>query len=120
MVPYIFVFCYSHVVDYHITGNFRIVNFTKILFLKKIFENDTCVLKNPIHSMLSHTSSNDTKIDTFWLYSVVCGHHIDYIFKNVWSSMVGKELECMSETWMSMTCTVGVCQDMNRNYWTAA
>ena len=45
--------------------------------------------------MLPRAASMDTDIDTFRLDSVVRGHHV---FKDIWSSMLGEELECIRET----------------------
>ena len=44
--------------------------------------------------MLPRTASMDTKNDTFRLDSVVRGHHV---YKNIWSSMLGEELQCIRE-----------------------
>ena len=41
--------------------------------------------------MLPRAASMDTEIDTFQLDSVVRGYHI---YENIWSGMLGKELEC--------------------------
>ena len=44
--------------------------------------------------MLSHAASMDTEVDTFRLDSVVHGYHI---YKNIWSNMLGKELQYIHE-----------------------
>ena len=44
--------------------------------------------------MLLCGASMDTEMDTFRLDSVVRGHHV---YKNIWSSMLGEELQCICE-----------------------
>ena len=44
--------------------------------------------------MLLCAASMDTEMDTFRLDSVVRRHHV---YKNIWSSMLGEELQCICE-----------------------
>ena len=44
--------------------------------------------------MLSRAASMNTEMDTFGLNSVVHGHHI---YKSIWSSMLGEELQYVHE-----------------------
>ena len=48
--------------------------------------------------MLSHAPSMDMEMVTFQLDSVVHTWTPCRLYKNIWSSMLGKELECMHAT----------------------
>ena len=98
-----------HAASYCITRNFRKGKFTKIqcfrVFQKNIFENHTQIQffwklhirisRSPVGYMFPRAASMVAEMDTFQLDSVVCGHHV---YKNIWSSMLGKELKCICET----------------------
>ena len=58
---------------------------------KNFFENHTWSLKSSMDSMLPCAASMDTAMNTFQLDPVV---HGDHIYKNIWNSMLGEELEC--------------------------
>ena len=50
------------------------------------------VLKSPVPG--TYAASMNTEMDTFQLDSVIHRHHV---YKNIWSSLLGKKLECMRE-----------------------